>query len=689
MNLNEEQQLACNAPLGYNLVIASAGTGKTSTIVGRIAHLLRQDIKPEQILLLTFTNKASSEMITRVAKMFGEGIANKIESGTFHSVAYRYLKAHRSVSLKQPRELMILFKSIYDRHLFDKDKMPYSYQYLYQSYGLFHNSVINGSYRDWLERKNEDQLRFVDIYEDIFDEFNRLKMEYGYVDYNDLLILYREELKQLASINSTPYIEVLCDEYQDTNPLQDSLIRAINPKSLFCVGDYDQSIYAFNGADISIITNFTKNYPNSRVFSLSKNYRSTEHILNLANKVIANNPRIYPKTLKIVKKGGSHAPALLKYNDLFAQYSGIAKQIQKLHKYSGIPYESMAIIYRNNSSADGIQAALRTLNINSKRKGSTSFFDSKEIEFLLCLCSILANKNDMMSYIHIISHAKGIGNSIAKDIFEALMLVGAGDCKIGLLSPNKNIECYFSRANNTGIGLFDEFFRKEERSRFDSVLHDDFKSHPILEHPKITQEAAIFLNDFFIVYKQNHDEQNPTILLENLCNCSLYKNYLNYLSRDRAKGKDGKLDLTLLESVKKRIDSKIAILQDISRNYKDLLGFLNAMVLGSNELAEGSGVNLLSVHASKGLEFSCVFLVDLMDGRFPNRKLASKSGSIEEERRLFYVACTRAKELLYLSFAMQNTREQKEYIPSIFLFEADLLKEEDYDVTKICDMKRT
>ena len=150
MNLNVEQSIACNAELGHNLIIASAGTGKTSTIVGRIAKLLERQIKPEEILLLTFTNKASHEMISRVAKIFGNQIANKIEAGTFHSVAYRYLKKHTKIALKQPRELKILFKSIYDRRSFGFDKKPYSYQYLYESYSLFRNSVVNKNYYDWL-----------------------------------------------------------------------------------------------------------------------------------------------------------------------------------------------------------------------------------------------------------------------------------------------------------------------------------------------------------------------------------------------------------------------------------------------------------------------------------------------------------------------------------------------------------
>ncbi len=679
MNLNVEQNIACDAELGHNLIIASAGTGKTSTIVGRIAKLLERQIKPEEILLLTFTNKASHEMISRVAKIFGNQIANKIEAGTFHSVAYRYLKKHTKIALKQPRELKILFKSIYDRRSFGFDKKPYSYQYLYESYSLFRNSVVNKNYYDWLMDKNAEQLEFVEIYEGIFEEFENLKQEYGYADYNDLLIHYRDALKQAENNKKIPYVEVLCDEYQDTNPLQDSIIQAMNPKSLFCVGDYDQSIYAFNGADISIITNFTKNYPHAKVFSLSKNYRSTKYILELANKVIANNPRIYPKNLEVVKNGIAHIPAVLQYGDLFAQYNGIAKKIQDMQQRYDLQYHDFAIIYRNNSSADGLQASLKALGINSKRKGSASFFDKKDIEFLLYLCNTLINPRDMMSYIHILSHAKGIGNSIAKDIFEALMILGDNDCKKGLLYPDINKECYPKKTHNSGAGLFDDFFRKEERGRFNALLHKDFQSHPIFEHYKIQKEAAIFFNDFFIAYKENLHIDTPQVALKQLMQTDLYKKYIESLCKERARTKDGSIDIKQYEDTKQRIHDRLSILQNLSKNYKDLRSFLNAMTLGSNEFGQGDGVNLLSVHASKGLEFDCVFVVDLMDGRFPNHKLASKSGGIEEERRLFYVALTRAREHLYLSFALQDSTRSSGYKPSTFLFEAELLCEDDFN----------
>ena len=211
-------------------------------------------------------------------------------------------------------------------------------------------------------------MQYVEIYLDVWEEFRNLKKEYHYADYNDLLIFYKEEILK----DKLFFKEILVDEYQDTNPLQDSILQALNPPSIFCVGDYDQSIYAFNGADISIIGSFKERYPNGNIYSLTKNYRSTEPILNLANRVIEKNPRIYPKNLEVIKEGAFPPPKLLGFDELFAQYQGIAKHIA----LSNYRHEDIAIIFRNNASADGLEASLRELGISCKRKGSASFFDS-------------------------------------------------------------------------------------------------------------------------------------------------------------------------------------------------------------------------------------------------------------------------------------------------------------------------
>ncbi|CUU39176.1 MULTISPECIES: ATP-dependent helicase [Helicobacter] len=666
-SLNAEQAEAAKAPSGHNLIIASAGTGKTATIVGRIAYLLQSGYDPSDILLLTFTNKASSEMIARVAKIFGEKIAKNIESGTFHAVAYRYLRENYHIHLKQPKELLTLFKSIYDKRVFmQEDSKPYAARYLYECYSLFINSAPKQTFSVWLTEKNPQQESYVEIYEDIFAEFSELKKTHHYADYNDLLILYRKSLLQLKE---PLFQEVLCDEYQDTNPLQDCILDALSPPSLFCVGDYDQSIYAFNGADISIISGFRQKYADARVLTLSKNYRSSKHILDLANRVIEKNERIYPKHLEVIKQGDFAPPKLLVYDELFLQYQGIAKYIA----LSNRPYEDTAIIFRNNSSADGLEASLRELNIPSKRKGSMSFFDTKEVSLLLDICSIVHNPRDMMAYIHTLSYGKGIGEAIAKDIYEALSVLGEGDCIKGMFQPKQSARVYKQRHKNTQLGLFDDFFTLESQGRFDEFIASSFASHPILQHPKIHKEGAIFLSNFYEMLHEIHTMRNPKVLVSHIASSQFFMQIAHMLAMIRAKNKDGIVDSERFENVLESIKRKCSLLYDLSRNHTDLGKFLNAMILGSSEAVEGSGVHLLSIHAAKGLEFQNVYIVDLMDGRFPNRKLMSKSGSLEEERRLFYVAITRAKENLVLSFAKKDALKNINYAPSTFLYEGELL----------------
>ncbi|RVY90371.1 ATP-dependent helicase [Helicobacter pylori] len=668
LQLNPEQLKAAKALKGYNLVIASAGTGKTSTIVGRILYLLDNGIKPEEILLLTFTNKASNEMIARVAKYSKS--SSKIEAGTFHAVAYRYLKEHYpNLSLKQPKELKKLLESIVDTKnaLTDDDKKPYTSQHLYALYSLYTNALKQEDFSAWLSHKNPEHTPYAAFYENILDEFENTKKKHNYIDYNDLLLLFKQAMLERPS----PYKEVLCDEFQDTNPLQESILDAINPPSLFCVGDYDQSIYAFNGADISIISNFTQKYKNARVFTLTKNYRSSKEILDLANQVIQRNERIYPKNLEVVKSGHFNKPALLNYNDNIAQCQDIAKRIVMRKNF-----KEVAVIFRNNASADQLEAALRSHNVPSKRKGSASFFESKEVALALDICALIFNPKDIMAAIHVLSHISDIGSNTAKDIHEALILLGNGDLKLALIQPDKEAKIYTKKKEITSMGLFEEIFALENSSRFNSVIDKAFHSHPILMHPKISLNGAKMLSDFFILYTKA-PTHSPSALIKHILESAFFQTFKTRLLKERSKNKDGSYNEFKKLQAQKRFNEKMDLLSSLAKNYQNLGRFLNGTLIGSSEATQGEGVNLLSVHASKGLEFKDVYIIDLMEGRFPNHKLMNTGGGIEEERRLFYVAITRAKENLWLSYAKNELRENakpKEHKPSVFLYEAGLLK---------------
>ncbi len=667
--LNKEQYCAATAAMGHNLIIASAGTGKTSTIVARIAYLLNSGIKADKILLLTFTNKAASEMIERLSRYFDDRVISQITAGTFHSVSNSLLKSlNKGVILKQPSELKTLLKSITDRRQFHRisDTKGYSGAYLYDIYSLFCNSCVNGEdFIGWFSINYPDQAEFAEIYDDILQEFEETKTQFNYADFNDLLIKMRNELKKGARIY---FDEILVDEYQDTNSLQGSLIDTFNTKSLFCVGDFDQSIYAFNGANIEIIGSFKQRYFDANIFSLNINYRSSAKILALANKVIANNPRLYPKSLEVSREGEFKSPVLLTYDELFSQYSSVAQLIAN-SKYNK---NDIAIIFRNNSSADGLEVALKEQGISCKRKGGVSFFESREIKALIDLVAILVNPRDIMAFIHILEYVRGVGNAHAKELFDILSSAGHGNIIKGLIDPDRNSVKLPTKKKNYQLGLFDDFSEFMPSNRFSELGFDDeFMNSPALNYSNLNQNGAIFIYELRNLLLSLDKQSNSNKIISSIMQSKIYNVIVDTLATKRATLKNGNIDNELKSSAIDRIMAKARVLLEISNRHSSIDNFYNFLTLGKSEMSEGQGVNLLTIHASTGLEFNLVFVVDLAEGRFPNSRLMS---DIEEERRLFYVAVTRAKDELILSYAKYDKIRKVEYQPSCFLAEAGMVK---------------
>jgi DNA helicase-2/ATP-dependent DNA helicase PcrA len=626
-------------------------------------------------------------MVQRVSEYFGGSVASKIDAGTFHAVSYRWLKKHdKKVVLKQQRELKTLFSSVFEKRNFmniEAEVSPYGGNYLYDVYSFYQNTELEDDFESWMSDNHEEHELFAMIYADIVDEFEALKKEYGFVNFNDLLLHFRE----LCKSKDLGYKEVLVDEYQDTNALQGTLIEAMNPPSLFCVGDYDQSIYAFNGADISIIGSFSTKYPEAVVHTLSKNYRSTVPILSLANKVISNNERIYPKKLEVTRNHESQPPKLLAYDELFDQYHAIAAKIRD----TATPREEIAVIFRNNSSADGIEVGLRELDIPCKRKGGTSFFDSKEVKAVLDLYTLLINESDMMSFIHLFEYVRGIGSAMAKEMYTALKTLGHGSIFYGLYAPDETIKNPFEKRKlNHQLGLFDDFLELGSVGKFAKLgFEPKFMKNQILKHPKLTKEGATFLHNFYTLFRDLKGIKRPTTVVKKIVASKLFEYISEILSNKRSTLKDGSIDEKQFEESQIRIKRKMLLLDELSKPYSEHERFLNAMILGSQDLTQGEGVNLLSVHASKGLEYKEVYIVDLMDGRFPNRKLMQRGGSLDEERRLFYVAVTRAKDILYLSFAKYDKMKKMDFAPAQFLYEAGLIaKDEVYRNMVLKEMEK-
>jgi len=257
---------------------------------------------------------------------------------------------------------------------------------------------------------------------------------------------------------------------------------------------------------------------------------------------------------------------------------------------------------------------------------------------------VLVNPKDMMAFIHIFEYAKGVGSALSKELFEALFKLGKGDIYQGFFHPEDIPNPFKSRAKNYQLGLFDECHEFGSVSRFYKEGFDEvFLSNPILKHARLSVDGAKFIYSFYKYMKNSTRIKNPKTLVNHIMSSEIFNTIADVLSTNRATKKDGSVDENAKKEARSRIFRKGHLLKDLANGYSSSERFLNALTLGSNEMSSGEGVNLLSIHASKGLEFTEVYVIDLMDGRFPNRTLMSKGGSLEEERRLFYVALQEQK----------------------------------------------
>jgi DNA helicase-2/ATP-dependent DNA helicase PcrA len=389
----------------------------------------------------------------------------------------------------------------------------------------------------------------------------------------------------------------------------------------------------------------------------------------------------------VTRDADAKAPSLIAFDELFDQYHAIAAMIRDTQT----PREEIAVIFRNNSSADGIEVGLRELNIPCKRKGGTSFFDSREVKAVLDLYTLLVNEADMMAFIHIFEFARGIGSAVAKELYIALKTLGQGSIFYGLYAPDESMKNPFEKRKlNAQLGLFDDFIELGAVGKYAKLgFEAKFMRNPVLKHPKLTKESASFLHNFYLLYRDLKGIKQPRTIVKKIVASPFYQYIAELLATKRATLKDGSIDEKQKTEALTRITRKMVLLEELSKPYSEHERFLNAMILGSSDLTQGEGVNLLSVHASKGLEYKEVYVIDLMDGRFPNRKLMQRGGSLDEERRLFYVSVTRAKDILYLSYAKYDKIKKQNFIASQFLYEAGLVpKDEAYRKMVLQDMDK-
>ncbi|MCK5155662.1 MAG: UvrD-helicase domain-containing protein [Spirochaetales bacterium] len=632
--LNPEQADAAATISGPVLIIAGAGSGKTRMITYRIAYMLEQGISQSEILALTFTNKAASEMAERIRLVTGKPM-NKLTASTFHSFGLSVLKRNGSY-LGYSKGF-----SVYDQ----SDKM-----------GMLKSSLVELR----IDPKSEDLYALSELissiktgrlqfsadtseYKPLFKEYNSHLKLYNAVDFDDLImqpIALFQQFPEILELYRKKYKYILVDEFQDTSIQQYQLVKMLscNHRNLCVVGDDDQSIYSWRGADFRNITNFEKDYPECREIKLEQNYRSTGTIIQAANTLIKNNKNRKKKRLWTGDEK-SGIIALSHPEDESEEAEFIADKIKEVMIKHRLRYDNFGVLLRTNNLLTAIEHAFLSSNIPYKVSGGQSFFQRKEIKDIIAYLRIMANLDDEMSLLRIINTPKrGIGKTTLQFFRK--------------LSDQKN--CSLFSAITASVHAADTGIRESIR-RNSSELIDFINSYreQLFSRKKLSTVLTSMLTD--ISYKNHIISEHP----DN-----------DQLAQWKMKNVD--LFISILDRWERNPDKK-------GDSLYDFLGSIS--LVGKTEPDQEAGkVNLMTVHASKGLEFHTVFLAGVEDHIIPHkRSLEENPDNIEEERRLFYVAITRAKNNLYMTSCRTRKymREVIETIPSRFLEElpSDLIEQ--------------
>lgn len=610
--LNENQQKAVVHKEGPMLVLAGAGSGKTSVLTNRIAYLIEEGVSPANILAITFTNKAAREMKERVTKLIGAD-ARYIQISTFHSFGLKILKENYEflgydknfIILDSDDTLTVVKKLMKDLNMNPK---YYNARELRSKISSAKNELITPE----KFKKQEYDEKIVTLYKKYCQ-----KLKAGNsVDFDDLLILPIKLFEISPSILNSyqeRYKYILIDEYQDTNEAQYVFSKMISKKyrNIFVVGDNDQAIYAFRGANYKNILNFEKDYPDCKIILLEENYRSTKTILNAANSVIKHNKLRKDKNLWSNNEEGDKIK-YIKTDDEKAEGDYVVKEIKKL-KEAGTSYDDIAILYRTNAQSRAMEEALLKANIPYRIIGSFYFYNRKEIKDLLCYLKLISNPNDDVALRRVINVPKrGIGQTSIQKIEDS--------------------------AARLNTGMFD-----------------------CLETPK-----ELAFKQLIIDLRKEAESLSLTELIDTILDKSGMK---RELEEDKSLENELRLDnLEEFKSITATFEERTG-----SVNLEDFLEEVSLVADMEEHKENDNGVTLMTIHSAKGLEFEVVFLIGMEEGIFPHQNSLYDPKEIEEERRLCYVGITRAKQRLILTNAKRRILYGKEQVnpPSRFIDEID------------------
>lgn len=643
-SLNENQLQAVTNFQGPTLIIAGAGSGKTRVLTHRIAYMIQQGIHPARIMALTFTNKAADEMKERIAHMVSYKQARQLWMGTFHSIFRRILK-DEAEKLKYNSNFTIydtddsksLIKNIIKTLNLDTEKYKVN-DILSRISKAKNNLITYQAYKNNKEYLQSDAKRKNDALWQIYEHYQiRLKIANA-MDFDDLLvntnILFRDFADVLEKYQNL-FDYILVDEYQDTNFAQYLIVKKISARSknICVVGDDSQSIYSFRGARIENILNFKKDYPDYKLYKLEQNYRSTKTIVNAANSLIEHNHERIPKLIYSQNEEGDKIELLKGLTESEEAYI-VAKIAQDLKTKEQIPYNEMAVLYRINAQSRVLEDSFRRLNIPYKIYGSLSFYQRKEIKDVIAYIRLAVNHNDDEALMRIINiPARGIGPTTLEKI------------QVMALENQTNIWEIISD-ENTLVQLLKNAF-----------------VHKVIQFTNLIQELSDTINQF-----------SAFEFIEHLISKSGIIEELNKDNTQEALNRKENIQ-ELVNSIKDFEDSTLEEL-GIKPNIKDFLehvSLLSTVDEQNDKSKKTEKITLMTSHAAKGLEFQVVFIVGAEKNLFPLEFHSNYENNIEEERRLFYVALTRAKKKAFISFAEQRNvwGKSQATTPSPFINEID------------------
>ena len=598
--LNEEQYKAVMHDKGPALLLAGAGTGKTRTLIYRVAHLIESGVSPESILLLTFTNKAAAEMKERAEKMLKEKCG--ITACTYHSFCVKMLRFYGKMAGISPDFTIISGPDEAD--IIDIIKSELNFQKLKNMpsasvFASMLSTCVNKrltleellkEQKYWRFRQNERKLLL------LREETKKYKEEHNLFNYDDILLKFDQMLTDYSNIArriEDTYRYIMVDEYQDTNTLQDSIIRKIRTKNtnLMVVGDDMQSIYKFRGADVQNILSFPKRYTDCKVIYLTENYRSSQEILNLANHVMTNATEGYQKNLR-AQFSSQELPKVYSVNDTKTEAEFVLNRIKAKHA-EGIPYNDICVLYRNSFQSYELEVLLNKAGLDFEKYGGIRFLDRAHIKDVLAFLRIYTNPSDELAWFRILQLHIGIGKVYARNISRKCLEYG----------PEY---------------LIDDCHKRKKYGVHIRKLYDEIQSWEGKEFLEILKSS-----------------------------CAYYAKTLENTIRNKKVDSESDREESLQDLERNKED--ITILQEMAKDYDSALAFLDATTLDATKSKgnEEDKLVLSTIHSVKGLEYDTVILLDCIDEILPSARYIG-SPEDNEDVRCMYVAVTRAKNTLYM-----------------------------------------